>query len=241
MDINPLNGGFGMNPSNSSNKPAEEKEDFLKLLVTQLRFQDPLNPMEGSDFAAQLAQFSSLEQLTNIHTKLDEGIEADLLAARSINNTMASTFIGKEVQAFDDRVMFDGTSEEKLHFYIPDYAARVSIEIRTAEGALIQRIEHTNLEAGLQSVEWNGRNMQNNLVPIGEYYYSVSATGRGNQGMAAQPLNVGIVEGVKFVDGNPVLQINSRDVDYGSVFKVSMPKTQPVESGFSLRNLFEGA
>lgn len=73
------------------------KDEFLKLFTSQLRFQDPLNPMESAEFTAQLAQFSSLEQLFNMNKNLQQ-----LLAYQSsLNNGMVTGFIGKNVKTED--------------------------------------------------------------------------------------------------------------------------------------------
>ncbi|MBW1702547.1 MAG: flagellar hook assembly protein FlgD, partial [Deltaproteobacteria bacterium] len=76
------------------------KDAFLNLLVTQLRHQDPLSPMESTQFTAQLAQFSSLEQLSSVNENL--GILRIYQA--SINNSQAVGFIGKTVKASGDSV-----------------------------------------------------------------------------------------------------------------------------------------
>ncbi|MBI5849230.1 MAG: hypothetical protein HZB31_15005 [Nitrospirae bacterium] len=73
------------------------KEEFLKLFTNQLKYQDPLKPMESTEFTAQLAQFSSLEQLFNIN----KGIEQMLSFQGSLNNGMTAGFIGKTVVAQD--------------------------------------------------------------------------------------------------------------------------------------------
>ena len=77
----------------------EQKADFLNLLVTELRHQDPLNPMDSQAFASQLAQFSTLEELQNIGVKLDNALESDMILSQSINNTMAATLIGRDRRA----------------------------------------------------------------------------------------------------------------------------------------------
>lgn len=75
------------------------KNEFLNLLVTQLKYQDPLNPMQSTDFSAQLAQFSSLEQLTNMNSTLS-GIQSSLAANKQDN---ILDYIGKTVKTSDDK------------------------------------------------------------------------------------------------------------------------------------------
>ncbi|MBI4620054.1 MAG: flagellar hook assembly protein FlgD [Desulfobacterales bacterium] len=73
------------------------KDDFLKLFTSQLRYQDPLNPVEGAEFTAQLAQFSSLEQLFNMNKKIEEL----LTYQSSLNNSMAINLMGRNVTTQD--------------------------------------------------------------------------------------------------------------------------------------------
>jgi len=74
------------------------KDEFLRLFVTQMQYQNPLNPMDNTDFTAQLAQFSSLEQLTNINSQL-----TDMLSYQnSLHNTLTTSLIGKNVKFSGD-------------------------------------------------------------------------------------------------------------------------------------------
>ncbi|MDP3830447.1 MAG: flagellar hook capping FlgD N-terminal domain-containing protein, partial [Ignavibacteriaceae bacterium] len=86
------------NVNTPKGKASLGKDDFMKLMLTQLKHQDPLNPMEGSEFAAQLAQFSSLEQLSNLNELTAQSIDANYYLTQSINNTMTATLIGKDVK-----------------------------------------------------------------------------------------------------------------------------------------------
>ena len=104
-----------------------KKDEFLKLLVEQLKHQDPMSPMNSQDFASQLAQFSSLEQLTNMSGMMEDSVQADLMLTQAINNTMATSFIGKNVSAAGDMITFSkdgpvdislGTSLYKTSFKI---------------------------------------------------------------------------------------------------------------------------
>jgi flagellar basal-body rod modification protein FlgD len=78
----------------SSLQKIMSKDDFLKLFVMQLRYQNPLNPMDNNEFTAQLAQFSSLEQLQNMNTQMNNLV----LSQNSLQNTMISNLIGKQVK-----------------------------------------------------------------------------------------------------------------------------------------------
>src|ERR1700690_2579879 len=87
------------NSAQSGTTPVLGEDDFLKLLTMQMQYQDPMNPMSGTEFASQLAQFSSVEQLTNINSELAQSISSNSVLTQSINNDLAATFIGKNVRA----------------------------------------------------------------------------------------------------------------------------------------------
>jgi flagellar basal-body rod modification protein FlgD len=80
------------------------KDEFLKLLVTQLRYQDPMNPLQGEQMASQLAQFSSLEQLTNIGDELKAQQTGNDALVTAVTNSTAMNTIGKTVTAVSDQV-----------------------------------------------------------------------------------------------------------------------------------------
>jgi flagellar basal-body rod modification protein FlgD len=106
MQINGI-GNFGETSESTSSQKNKElgKEEFLRLLVTQLRFQDPLKPMEDREFIAQLAQFNSLEQMINLNKSF-----AQLLSLSQL--TQASSLIGKEVSGTNIDGEFSGLVEK---------------------------------------------------------------------------------------------------------------------------------
>ncbi|MBU1052895.1 MAG: hypothetical protein KKC46_03565 [Proteobacteria bacterium] len=95
---NQLSGTGDSSSASTQAKKEMGKDEFLNLLVTQLKYQDPLNPMEGQEFSAQLAQFSSLEQLTNMNSTLS-GIQNSLSASNQDN---LLDYIGKTVKTIND-------------------------------------------------------------------------------------------------------------------------------------------
>ena len=214
--------------SNAGSSAQALKDDFLKLLVAQMRFQDPMNPLSGADFTAQLAQFSSLEQLQNIGGKLGESVEADMLLARSINNTLAATLIGKSVRAVDDRVSFDGATPVEVNYNLASRASLVTAEIVNTDGQTVRSLSNANVESGDGKLTWDGRDANGNRVPEGNYTVRFTAASPGDgTPVAIQPIIVGTVSGVRFVNGNPVLLVDGQEIPFGSVLEVLEGSSAP--------------
>ena len=98
-----------------SSRQALGKDDFLKLLITQMRYQDPLSPMDNTQFLAQMAQFSSLEQMQN----LNESFDQSMLLSQSLNNSSAAGFIGRHVRASGDGVTLGPSGSVELGYFLP--------------------------------------------------------------------------------------------------------------------------
>jgi flagellar basal-body rod modification protein FlgD len=199
----------------------EDKNDFLTLLVAQMRYQDPLNPLDGADFAAQLAQFSSLEELQNINTNLNESVNADMLLALSINNTMATTIVGKSIKAVNNEICFKDGKPVDIDYELSGNASKVKIDIYSEDGQLLRTLTETGKAGGDNEASWDGRDAKGNLVPSGSYYVDISATAPGGNAVLVQSLAVGVVTGVRFVDGNPMLIVDGREIAFGSVLEIN--------------------
>ncbi|WP_040334232.1 flagellar hook capping FlgD N-terminal domain-containing protein [Candidatus Magnetobacterium casense] len=91
-------GASSASASSSTSTNELGKDDFLKLFTSQLKYQDPLNPMDSTSFTTQLAQFSSLEQLYNINSNIKTLTQYE----NSLNNVMAVSMIGKSVTTTDN-------------------------------------------------------------------------------------------------------------------------------------------
>ncbi len=186
-----------------------------------MRYQDPLNPLAGTEFSAQLAQFSSLEQLQNMSGLLENAIEADILLARSINNTMATTIVGKSVTALCDQVHWDGSNETNIDFELAGNAARVEVEIVDADGRLMRTLTDNDLSEGRGSISWDGCDQKGNELPPGMYYVRIKATSPMDTAVSAQALVIGRVDGVRFVNGNPMLLVGDMVIPFGSVLEIT--------------------
>lgn len=102
MDMSGIASIYSSSGSSAATAPKKElgKEDFLQLFTTQLRAQNPMKPMDSTEFTSQMAQFSSLEQLTNINTNLNNL----LLFQNSLQNVSATGMIGKRVALANDEI-----------------------------------------------------------------------------------------------------------------------------------------
>ncbi len=144
---------------------AADFQNFLKLLTAQLRHQDPLDPADSTEFVAQLAQFTSVEQLVNVNSKLDS--LASAMVADGIDKY--SGWIGKEAEAKDAPVYVDGTAPVKYRLSGNTDAARVETVITSATGVEITRFQSLN---GSSVQSWNG---MVNGTPVQPGSYAVTA------------------------------------------------------------------
>ena len=212
----------GINTTSSSGNNILGKDDFLNLLVTQLRHQDPLSPMESAEFTSQLAQFSSLEQMNNVNTNL----ELLHLYQASINNSQAVGFIGKTIKALGNSVgVADGVADQ-IHFELAENASAVITHIYDSHKNLVKTIQPGGLNAGAQIVEWDATDNDGNKVPDGTYTFEVIATDTDANPVSTTTLITVPVSGVSFKDGTTYLLAGNQEIPIGSIFEV-MEKLKP--------------
>jgi len=203
--------------ASSTSKTTMGKDAFLTLLITQLQHQDPLNPADSTEFTAQLAQFSSLEQLNNVN----ENLSALKLYQASINNAQAVSFIGKDVVATGNSVEARSGQTVACEFDLAKPAQKVVVSVYDATGAFVKDVVATGLTAGRQTVSWDGRDRGGNTVADGAYTFEVQAEGSGKEAVAATTYTRGTVSGVSFQDGVTYLAVGNRRVAIGDVVQVT--------------------
>lgn len=167
------------------------KEDFLTLLVAQLKNQDPLNPDDPTEFTAQLAQFSSLEQLTNINESLEN------MAVSNANSDRFATLqtIGKNVIYQDSSFSYNGEDGAQLGYKLDGEASAVTMSIKR-NGATIKTLDGTELSKGNHILNWDGLTESGAVAERGEYTISVSVQTADGTSIAASPLIQSEVTGV---------------------------------------------
>lgn len=210
------------NPSASSaagglfagSKKTLGRDAFLQLLVAQLSNQDPLNPQEGHEFAAQLAQFSSVEQLANIGGTL--AAHSDLLAklaaqaeasasqqaqqaeALGLQGDLASAagLIGQTVEARGGHAVWDGATPATLGVSLKAPAASVQVVVRDAAGRAVRTLSLGHLGAGRHTPTWDGLTDDGQTAPPGAYSFTIEAAGPDGGAVPATPFTRGRVDRV---------------------------------------------
>ncbi len=193
-----------------------DKNDFLNLLVTQLQYQDPLNPMDSADFTAQLAQFSSLEQLTNMSDQLKELT----LTQNTLNNSQAVGYIGRTVLSNGNATQIIDGNTAPLQVALDAPAAEVFVSIYDTTGALRTTFSADGMAAGRGAIEWAGTDMDNNPLPDGNYRFEVAAIDGAGEEVGASPMSSGRVSGVAFNNGESTLVVNGQPIRLDDVIEV---------------------
>lgn len=193
------------------------KDDFLSLLVTQLQNQDPLNPTDSTEFTAQLAQFSSLEQLHNINDNL-KNMEQFQIA---MTNSQAVSYIGKEITAQGNTVQLENGRPAECHFELEAPAALTAITVYDASGGFVRSFETGLLGSGRQSAVWDGLDKNGNQSPPGLYRFEVQAVDANNESLNVTPLISSVVTGVSFKNQTASLITGLQTIAIDDVVDVS--------------------
>ena len=143
------------------------KQDFLKLLITQLRNQDPLNPLDQNQFLAQTAQFTSLENLQNISSQLSE-MKA---LSQGQSFTQGASLLGKAAASAGRDVTL-GTSGAELSFDVQTPGS-INIQILDGQNAVLRSLATTTDAPGASEVAWDGRDASGQALTPGTYHYRV--------------------------------------------------------------------
>jgi flagellar basal-body rod modification protein FlgD len=202
--------------STHSEKMVMGKDDFLTLLVAQLQNQDPLNPSDSTEFTAQLAQFSSLEQLQNMNDTLGN-FE---VYQSTLNNIQASGFIGKSVTAAGDTLSVQDGNADPIVFELSEDCENVYIKIRDAYGTYVADIEAGPLEAGQHTISWDATDDTDMEVPEGAYTFTVMASDANGNTVASTSFITGTVTGVNYESGETKLLIGDQELPISSVIRV---------------------
>jgi flagellar basal-body rod modification protein FlgD len=197
---------------------ALEKDDFLRLLITQLSHQDPLNPMDNEAMVAQLAQFSSLEQMQN----LNASAETQSVLLQSLGHAMTTQMIGRHLVASSAAVTYGGSGSIEVGVHLAGPASDVTVSILDGSGQTVAVIDASNLPAGTSLLAWDGTDGQGGAAPAGEYGLRITAAGSDGAPVSGVPVIGGRIDSVTFEQGQIWLVVNGQRIPLGSVLEVGL-------------------
>ena len=193
------------------------KDDFLQLLVTKLQNQDPLKPMDDEDFIAQLAQFSSLEQMSNIAEAIAEANQLGYVQMQSLNNAMAAGFVGKDVKATYSGIYIEGDNSPRISYTMPNYAGEVKFTIKDEAGNVVATLTQEEVSPGSHTITWDGKDDLGNRVAEGYYFVEAVATDASGDTFTPDLSLVGTVEAIIYRNGLAYLRVQGVEIPLGDI------------------------
>lgn len=210
-------------PANTNSKSDVSKDEFLTLLTYQLKNQNPLKPYDTQEFSSTLAQFSQLEQLTELRSLMEDQLEMNSLLGRTMTNSALPGMLGKSATAYSNEVYFSGDDSVSLGYDLPYPAAQGKVKIYDENNVLVNIIELDGkyLESGVHAIEWNGRDFDGDSVAQGKYRFEAEMTESNGAGFSADTFTKGAIEAVRFKSDGTFLVIGGIEVSLNRVSDIS--------------------
>jgi flagellar basal-body rod modification protein FlgD len=197
-------------------KTALGKDDFLKLLVTQLKHQDPLEPQDASQMSAQLAQFSSLEQLVNLNTLLSGQAESSALTTLAQKANVGASLLGKHVLANSDGLTVSAGQPASVTFNVGGSGGRAALRVLDQSGREVATQDLGMVTAGRQRFI-----IEADKVPPGEYSYEVAVVGADGTPADVTTYSDGVVDSVQFEGGNLIVRAGNLSFTLDQIVEIT--------------------
>lgn len=179
------------------------ENDFLTMMMAQLKNQDPLNPMDNTAFVAQLAQFSQVSGIQNLNTTMTS-LSQNMTSNQALQ---ASSLIGKQVYVPTSTAVYGGTGSLSGQITVPQATSAVNVAISDSNGNVVKNMTLGSQAAGTTPFTWDGTDNLGNQVSAGNYTVAVTApiAGKSTQLATTLPANV---NSVSFTGSGGAVQLN---------------------------------
>ena len=198
-----------------------ERDDYLNLLVTQLKYQDPSKPMEHYEMASQMAQFNTVEQLMGVNKLLTEmkKLQNDSKAEK------LTQYLGKDLEIQGNIIHLDSDGKSNLvKFELPAAASNVIAEIRDDHSKVVKSLHLGFQQVGSNNIEWDGTNDKGVKLPAGNYTFNILAATEDGKPMAAKTSYLAKVEGIKDIFSGGKLDTSVGEADPSKIVAVRNPE-----------------
>jgi flagellar basal-body rod modification protein FlgD len=191
------------------------QDDFLKLLITQLKNQDPLNPTDNTEFVSQLAQFSQLEQSAKQAQLLQQSLDAQ---TASLQFTLLP-MVGRTVTIGQSLVQL-GDGPATFGYTLDKNATKVLVSIQDHQGQVVRSLEYRDQLAGVHAAEWDGKDQDGIAMPKGLYRYLISAVDADGKAVPVEGRASLTVSGVRMEEGQAKLLVGDLAVDPSAIVEL---------------------
>ncbi|MDR3443101.1 MAG: flagellar hook assembly protein FlgD [Legionella sp.] len=204
MTTNPVNGANqAFNQAAQASDKNLGQQDFLRLMVAQIKNQDPMQPQVNGEFLSQLAQFSTNDGVS----KMQESMQQMANSLQSNQALQASSLVGRKVLVNSSNLQLDKESEPKTSIDIPPGASNLVATVYGASGELIKTIPLGQPEPGFFQFAWDGTGQENTRLPEGKYTVKVQGVYSGQQ-VAFKTMTSANVDSVSLGQNGEGLKLN---------------------------------
>jgi flagellar basal-body rod modification protein FlgD len=225
MTIAEVNAGLGLVNSaagTAATNLANNFDDFLTLLTTQLTNQDPLNPTDSNEFTNQLVNFTNVEQNIATNQNLEALLQLQQLNQQSGTASAMINYLGKTVGSYLNVAALESTGAS-WNIDLGSGAASVEYEIYDVNGTKVYSEESSGASAGAQVFSWDGEQTNGTAAGEGQYYLVVKAESAGGNTVNVSYNFEGEAESMETVNGNPVLKVSGVYLTLDQITTVSVP------------------
>ncbi|HOO75775.1 MAG TPA: flagellar hook assembly protein FlgD [Tepiditoga sp.] len=192
-----------------------DKDAFMQLLVTELKYQDPTSPMDNKEFISQMSQLTSTEQIMN----MSKAVQNMISSQSNLFRIQTTGMIGKNVVVANNVMKLSNGSTDYVNFAV-DEESPVYVEVYDADNKLVVAQELGDLSAGVHSFLWNGKNQDGTAMEDGEYTFKIYRY-NDNQKVELAGLDGGKVDAVQFLDNEYYVVINGQRYPISSIQEIS--------------------
>ncbi|PKL85184.1 MAG: hypothetical protein CVV22_09145 [Ignavibacteriae bacterium HGW-Ignavibacteriae-1] len=215
--------------SNSVKKTIRKKQsalgrdEYMKLLTFQMQAKNPLKAYDNQEFAAQLVQFSQLEQLIDIRSLLEEQMLSNAILTQTMSNSALPGMLGKTAKAFTNQVQVSGVNDNILGFETPFNVSYGKMTITDSQGVIVKVIKLTGnmLNKGSRIINWDGTNFNGDKVPDADYKFTVELFESNGNGFSAETFTKGKIDAVKFKSDGTKLVINGMELPLNAISDIT--------------------
>ncbi|MDR3606762.1 MAG: flagellar hook assembly protein FlgD [Oligoflexia bacterium] len=200
------------------------KDDFLRIMITQMKNQDPTNPFKAEQMAAEMAQFTSVEQLQNMNQSLQK-----MSNQNPAERMVMTNLIGKTVTVDKDRFPHVEGQNESLAFTLPKESKQTHVALISETGEVVLEKDIGPQKKGENTFVWDGLKSNTLQAKGGNYILRIEATDEHDNPIQTDPRAKARVIGVSFEGSEPVLLVG----DNKNQAKITMKSVVKVESDFS--------